>query len=103
MGNSLLEFESVGGHGCNRDAKVGEEVRGCGKMGCPDCEAKRAVEELLRANVGTFVRARFVHWPGDAVEVVDEMTLVPLYEGCTSGATRLKVVRRKQDFFRNRE
>jgi hypothetical protein len=100
MGSSLLEFQSVGGHGCNRDAKVGEEVVGCGKMGCPDCEARRAVEMLLKAGVGMFEKARFVHWPGQPDEVVDEMTLAYAYEG---GPVRVKVTRRKQDFFRNKE
>lgn len=103
MGSSLLEFQSVGGHGCNRSAKVGEEVSGCGKMGCPDCEAKRAVEALLKAGVGSFEKARFVHWPGQPDEVVDEMTVVPAYEGAPYGVTRLKVVRRKRDFHGNTE
>lgn len=104
MGSSLLEFQSIGGHGCNRDAKVGEEVRGCGKMGCPDCEARRAVEALLRAGVGTFERARFVHWPGQPDEVVDEYTLVPAWDGAPPGVPfRLKVTRRKRDFLGNTE
>lgn len=103
MGSSLLEFQSVGGHGCNREAKIGEEVRGCGKMGCPDCEARRAVEQLLRAGVGSFERARFVHWPGQPGEVVDEFERVPLYEGASPGEYRIKVTRRKQDFFGNKE
>lgn len=94
MGNSVLEFESIGGHGCNRDAKVGEEVRGCNRMGCPDCEARRAVEQMLRAGVGTFVRARFVHWPGTESEVVDEFTITP---------TGVTVTRRKRDFLGNVE
>lgn len=104
MGSSLLEFQSVGDHGCNREAKVGEEVRGCGKMGCPDCEAKRAVEMLLRSGVGSFEKARFVHWPGSATEVVDEMTMAPAWDGAPpSVPLRLKVVRRKRDFFGNTE
>ena len=98
MGNSVLEFESVGGHGCNRDAKVGEEVRGCNKFGCPDCEARRAVEQLLMAHVGSFVRARFVHWPGTPTEVVDEFSVVPY-----QGGTRVVVTRRKRDFNGNEE
>lgn len=99
MGSSLLEFQSVGGHGCNRTAKVGEEVIGCGKFGCPDCEVRRAVETLLRAGVGTFERARFVHWPGQPDEVVDEYTLVQAYECAPPGVPpRLKVTRRKRDF-----
>lgn len=110
MGSSLLEFQSVGGHGCNRDAKVGEEVRGCGKMGCPDCEARRAVIQMMTAGVGTFERARFVHWPGSPEEVVDEFEWVDSennvlsHQGAYSvGYRRLRVMRRKQDFFRNKE
>jgi hypothetical protein len=100
MGSSLLEFQSVGGHGCNRDAKVGEAVTGCGKMGCPDCEARRAVVALMQAGVGTFERARFVHWPGTETEVVDEYTWEPRWQG---GPMGVKVTRRKQDFQRNKE
>lgn len=104
MGSSRLEFQSVGGHGCNRDAKVGEEVVGCGKMGCPDCEARRAIEQLLRAGVGSFENARFVHWPGHKDEVVDEFSLVPQYPNAPAGLPlRLKVTRRKRDFFGNEE
>lgn len=100
MGNSVLEFESVGGHGCNRDAKVGEEVVGCNKMGCPDCEARRAVETMMRAGVGTYVRARFVHWPGTETEVVDEFTWEERWKG---GPMYIKVTRRKRDFLGNKE
>jgi hypothetical protein len=104
MGSSLLEFQSVGGHGCNRDTKVGEEVVGCGRMGCPDCEARRAVVQLMQAGVGTFERARFVHWPGTESEVVDEFTWEPSYPGSAQhnappGPMRVKVTRRKRDFF----
>lgn len=103
MGSSRLEFQSVGGHGCNREAKVNEEVIGCGKMGCPDCEARRAVASLLASGVGSFEGARFIHWPGTESEVVDEFELVPPYEGAPSSAPpRLKVTRRKQDFFRTK-
>ena len=101
MGNSVLEFESVGGHGCNREAKVGEEVIGCKRMGCPDCEAVRAVGQMLHAGVGTLIRARFVHWPGTSTEVVDEITWEPSHPG--SSHMRLKVTRRSRDFFRNEE
>jgi hypothetical protein len=104
MGSSRLEFQSIGGHGCDRDAKVGEEVRGCGKMGCPDCEARRAVESMLRAGVGTFENARFVHWPGSDTEVVDVYELVAAYEGAAPGVPlRLRVTRRKRDFQGNVE
>ena len=100
MGSSVLEFQSVGGHGCNRDAKVGEEVTGCGRMGCPDCEARRAVDTMLAAGVGAFEKARFIHWPGTESEVVDEFTREPAYQG---GPIRTKVTRRKQDFKGNKE
>lgn len=100
MGNAVLEFESVGGHGCNRDAKVGEVVVGCGRMGCPDCEARRAVTQMMNAGVGSFVRARFVHWPGTPQEVVDEFDWDPAYGG---GTPRIVVTRRKRDFHGNEE
>ena len=100
MGNSVLEFESVGGHGCNRDAKVGEVVHGCNKMGCPDCEAKRAVTQILASGAGSFVRARFVHWPGTDTEVVDEYSYEPQYKG---GPMHVKVTRKKRDFQGNVE
>lgn len=109
MGSSVLEFQSVGGHGCNREAKVGEEVRGCARMGCPDCEARRAVEQMIRSGVGSFERARFVHWPGQPDEVVDEFEFVD-FDGkpvsasqFNSPGVRLKVTRRKRDFFGNTE
>jgi hypothetical protein len=101
MGSSVLEFQSVGGHGCNRDAKVNEEVVGCNKFGCPDCEARRAVEAMLRAGVGTFEKASFTHWPGSSSEVVDEYEWVPLYPNSPNGPMRIKVTRRKRDFFGN--
>jgi hypothetical protein len=104
MGSSLVQFQSVGGHGCNRDAKVGEEVKGCGRFGCPDCEARRAIETLLRSGCGTFEGARFVHWPGSPEEVVDEYSLVPAYDGAAPGVPlRLKVTRKRQDFQRSAE
>ena len=97
MGISLLEFQSVGGHGCNRDAKVGEVVVGCGRMGCPDCEARRAVVNLMAAGVGSFEKARFVHWPGTEFEVVDEFEHVR----APGGPMTIRVTRRKRDFFGN--
>lgn len=112
MGDSMLELVTTGGHGCNRDAKVGEEVRGCGKMGCPDCEALRAVEVFLRvAGAGTLKSARFVHWPGQPDEVVDVIDVVNAdgevmpYASLkyASAAYRLRVTRRKRDFQGNTE
>jgi len=110
MGSSRLEFQSVGGHGCNRDAKVGEEVRGCGRMGCPDCEARRAVLHLIQSGVGSFEHARFVHWPGSPEEVVDvfefvdaDGNVVPGMSQYHGGFVRLRVMRRTRDFFKNEE
>ena len=98
MGSSLLEFQSVGGHGCNREAKVGDNVVGCAKMGCPDCEARRAVIQMMEAGVGSFEKARFVHWPGTTTEVVDEFTWEPRWPGGPNG---IKTTRRVRDFFGN--
>ena len=55
---------------------------------------------LLRAGVGSFENARFVHWPGTPDEIVDEYTLVLAWDGAPAGAPlRLRVVRRHRDFF----
>lgn len=71
MGNYRIEIEAVGGHGCNREAKAGQVVAGCQKMGCPDCELRRLLDALVR-NGSSLTIARFVNWPGSPEEVVDE-------------------------------
>jgi hypothetical protein len=73
MGDYRIEIDMTGGHGCERTAKEGERTIGCGMMGCPDCETRAFVSRLRDA--GNALRgARFVHWPGQKDEVVDERT-----------------------------
>lgn len=79
MGDFRIVIESVGGHGCDRDAGTGDKFYGCQRMGCPDCEAKRFVDEFSRRF--SISKATFTHWPHDMAErgykeeneVVDDM------------------------------
>lgn len=73
MGSYLFEFQAVGGHGCQREAKEGEKFIGCGRMGCPDCECKRFVEKM-RAKGVPIEKAKLTHWPGSESAVVDDMS-----------------------------
>jgi hypothetical protein len=73
MGSFRLTFQAVGGHGCNRTAKEGEEARGCGRMGCPDCECKRVVDEL-KARFPSVERATLTHWPDQPDAVTDDLS-----------------------------
>lgn len=73
MGSFKLEFQAVGGHGCQREAKEGETFVGCGRMGCPDCECKRVVEEL-RAKFPSVEKATLTHWPGQECAIVDDLS-----------------------------
>ena len=73
MGNFTIEIEAVGGHGCQREVKDGGEVSGCGRMGCPDCEARRFLKQFLQVTGATFVKGTLTHWPGQPSEVVDDL------------------------------
>lgn len=64
MGDFRMTIEAVGGHGCDRTAKQGDEVRGCGGETCPDCIFARFVSELQRAGMRP-TRATMHHWPAD--------------------------------------
>lgn len=72
MGNFKIEVEAVGGHGCQREARDGQTVLGCGRMDCPDCIARVFVAELKRKG-NSMVSARLVHWPGQTSQVVDDL------------------------------
>lgn len=62
MGDFRVVLESMGGHGCNRNAKEGEEFFGCGAENCPDCIFARFVSAMKRAGMPVY-RAEFQHWP----------------------------------------
>lgn len=64
MGDFRMTIESVGGHGCDRKAKEGDEVHGCGQMGCPDCLFAAFVSQIKRSGM-PLNRATFHHWPAD--------------------------------------
>jgi len=62
MGDFRIEIEAQGGHGCDRKAKEGDELRGCGQETCPDCITARFVSDMQRAGMRPNV-AFFTHWP----------------------------------------
>ena len=75
MGDFRVELQGAGGHGCQREIGDGGEVVGCGSMSCPDCITARYVADMARAGF-PIAHARFVHWPGEKQEVVDEFDTV---------------------------
>lgn len=78
MGNFRVVVQGVGPHGCDRGAGDGESIQhsGCRRMDCPDCLTREFVEKLMRAGLVKDYQggsARFIHWPGESGEVVDDL------------------------------
>lgn len=78
MGNFRVVIESVGGHGCDRKAKAGEEIHYYTtdadfehRQHCPDCMFKAIVNRLKNGWPDT--KATLTHWPGEPSEVVDDL------------------------------
>ncbi len=75
MGNFRVEIDSVGGHGCDRGAKEGENIVFNNNPDhiqyCPDCKVRKLVMEFVNGWPGT--RAKLIHWPGEPSEVVDDL------------------------------
>lgn len=63
MGDFRMTLEGVGGHGCDRNAKAGQDFIGCGRMDCPDCLFAEFVAKMKR--IGTVHVAKMHHWPAD--------------------------------------
>lgn len=72
MGDFRIEIKAAGPHGCQRDKTDGQEVYGCKHMLCPDCQARELVEVLKRMGCHVYT-AQLTHWPGQPVEVVDDL------------------------------
>lgn len=72
MGTFLVEVKAVGGHGCQREVKDGEEVYGCQSMDCPDCIVREFVEKLKDKGSNVEI-ATITHWPEQDGEVVDDL------------------------------
>lgn len=72
MGQFRVEVTAVGGHGCQREVKDGENVRPCDNPACPDCMARKLVHDLA-AHGCTVESAILTHWPGQAGEVRDDL------------------------------
>lgn len=71
MGTFRIEITAVGGHGCQREQKHGDKVEGCGQASCPDCQARRFVEEFKKTNNVSSAVVR--HWPDTPEEVKDNL------------------------------
>jgi hypothetical protein len=73
MGQFRVEVTAVGGHGCQRTVKDGEQLQQfCGNPSCPDCVAREFVRSLKRTGV-MLERAVLIHWPGTSTEVSDDL------------------------------
>lgn len=64
MGDFRMTIEATGGHGCDRKAKAGDQLQGCGRMDCPDCVFAAFVSQMQRLSMRPFV-ATMHHWPAD--------------------------------------
>lgn len=77
MGDFNINITATGGHGCERKAKPGEKLHGrCKRLDCPDCLAHEFVQQLKQRGMfgsSPHAKAEFTHWPGQPVEVVDDM------------------------------
>jgi hypothetical protein len=77
MGMHKIEITMTGGHGCDRGAKEGEPLAArCGQVEyCPDCAAAAFVDKFKAKGAFNFPGhgATFTHWPGEAMEVVDDL------------------------------
>jgi hypothetical protein len=72
MGQFKIEVTATGGHGCQRELKDSSIVGQCDSPICPDCIARRFVEQLK--GTGALVEmARLTHWPGTDSEVIDNL------------------------------
>lgn len=73
MGQFRVEVTAVGGHGCQRGVKEGQQLQAfCGSPTCPDCEAREFVRRYKRLGVNV-EEAKIIHWPGTASEVTDSL------------------------------
>src|SRR5690606_8209271 len=68
MGDFRVTLEATGGHGCNRTAKEGDQITGCGRMDCPDCVTAEYFAKMKK--FCSTAKATFHHWPADMTDHV---------------------------------
>jgi hypothetical protein len=82
MGTFRIEIQTVGGHGCQREKKNGEQVEGCGFPTCPDCLTREFVKKLQAigcpfspggGHPGAINYAVITHWPYSSGTVYDDL------------------------------
>lgn len=76
MGQHTVTITIYGNHGCDRDAREGEDLRTTlcdyALTGCSDCRFRKLVQELLASGVDV-EEAALVHWPDSPGVVVDDL------------------------------
>ena len=72
MGDFRIEVNATGGHGCQRGLLSGSVVKPCNSPGCPDCIARKFVEQLKAAG-HTVKDALLIHWPNGDPTIVDNL------------------------------
>jgi len=73
VGQFRVEVTAVGGHGCQRNVKDGEQLQQfCGSPTCPDCEAREFVRRYKRLGMSVEA-ATLTHWPGQTTQVQDDL------------------------------
>lgn len=72
MGQYRATITAVGGHGCRRDVKDGEDTQGCGSPACPDCIIRKCVQSL-KLQGSSVEAATLEHWPGTPEQVTDDL------------------------------
>lgn len=73
MGTFKIEITAVGGHGVDRKPKEGEDINPYNEgSNTPDALAKSFVE-ILKYQGTNILEAKFIHWPGEKSEVMDDI------------------------------
>lgn len=75
MGEFRITIEAsaleANGNGCQRDAKAGETIAGCGLLSCPDCVTGDFLRRLHQC--ADLKSATIEHWPkADSADVVTD-------------------------------
>ncbi len=76
MGDFRIDITATGGHGCDRTAQPGDDLKSCGGASCPDCLARAFVASLKGLGMLTGQpnqKATLTHWPNQAGQVVDDL------------------------------
>lgn len=72
-GEYTILIKAMGRHGCRREVPSGGVViEGCGRMDCPDCQARHFIN-ILRTTGALIIMGEMTHWPGSQHAVTDNL------------------------------